>query len=987
MMSEPLEPQIDVRVLLVEDNPGDARLIQEYLAVSPLLRCDLTLAPRLAAAIEALSEGGIDVVLLDLTLPDSRGLSTVEQVLAAAPGIPVIVLTGLDNVEFAIQALRIGAQDYLTKDLLVGGLPDKSIRYAIERARAEEALRRANRAYHTLSDCNQVVVRANDESQLLQDICRVIVEVGQYLMAWVGFVQHDEARSVHPAAHYGNQDGYLEVLNLTWADTERGRGPGGTAARTGQPAVAQHIRSDPQFAPWRREAVSRGYESSIALPLLADEEVIGILAIYSGQPSAFDEAETALLAEMAGDLAYGIAALRARKALAASEAKYRSLFNEAPDMIHVVDLKGTILDANWLELETLGYTRDELIGKIFFDTVVHPDERARARKLFTKVKKGEHLDGVEFTFVNKDGDSIPVEVSSVPQLADGQVIGARAFVRDITNRKQAEKAERDQRLLAEALQNSAAMINSTLHLDEVLERILDIVADVVPHSGANVILIDPEDDTLHVVRYCNCYEKNGLPLPQINRSVPVSDLPHLARMVESGQPCIVADTRNNPDWRIITEEDWMRSYASAPIAIQGRVIGFLNMDSDTPGFFTQDHVERLKAFADQAAIAVRNAQLYQELERHSTSLAQAVEERTAELRQITERVATILNNSPDAILLLDGNGEVETANPAFYALFGFSEDEIFGKRPLMLAMPDHADSLKNTLNAVIEGRGTRRQEISACRKDGTVFDADLAIAPIIEGGSLDGLVCSIRDISVLKEVERLKDSFVSNVSHELRTPIASLKLNHDLIARDPERQGVYLSRMKREVERLSGTVEDLLNLSRLQRGRVQADFTTVDLHELAQQYLDDRTPMAVSSNLTLSLEHADDIPLVEADPGLIGQVISIVLTNAMTYTPPGGQITLRTHCKRVGIVRWAGLSVSDTGPGVPLEEMPHLFERFFRGKVGRDSGVPGTGLGLAIVQEIIDLHHGRVEVASEGIPGKGATLTFWLPETSEDTGA
>jgi PAS domain S-box-containing protein len=983
-MSKPLEPQIDVRVLLVEDNPGDARLIQEYLAMSPLLRCDLTVASRLSTAVEVLNGGDVDVVLLDLTLPDSQGITTVEQVLTAAPGLPVIVLTGNDDVELSIQAVSIGAQDYLTKDLLGGGLSDKSIRYAIERARAEEALRRANRAYHTLSDCNQAVVHAADENQLLQDVCRVIVETGQHLMAWVGFVQHDEAQTVRLVAHCGDQDGYLERMHVTWADTERGRGPTGTAVRTGQPAVAQRIRTDPRFAPWHADAVSQGYESSIALPLLIDEEVIGTLNIYSDQPEAFDEGETALLVELAGDLAYGITALRARKALAESEAKYRNLFNEAPDMIQIVDLKGAILDANRVELEKLGYARDELIGKTFFDTVVHPDERARMRKLFTTVKKGEHLDGVESTFVNKEGDSIPVEVSSVPQFAGGRVIGTRAFVRDITNRKQAEEAERGQRLFAEALQNSAAMINSTLHLDEVLERILDLVADVVPHSGANIMLIDPEENTLRVVRYCDCYEKNGLPFPRLNRPVPVSDLPGLVRMAESGQPCIIADTRNNPDWRVITEEDWMRSYASAPIATQGRVIGFLNMDSDTPGFFTQDHVERLKAFADQAAIAVRNAQLYQALERHSTGLSQAVERRTAELRQITERVATILNNSPDAILLLGKNGRIETANPAFYALFGFSEDEIYGKLPLILAVPDHADTLENTLNAVIEGRETRRQEISARRKDGTVFDADLAIAPIIEGGSLDGLVCSIRDISMLKEVERLKDSFVSNVSHELRTPIASLKLNHDLIARDPARQGVYLSRMKREVERLNGTVEDLLNLSRLQRGQVEADFESVDLHELARQYLDDRTPMAVSGGLKLSLEHADDIPLVEADPGLIGQVISILLTNAMTYTPAGGQITLRTHHKLADIVWWVGLSVSDTGPGIPPEEMPRLFERFFRGKVGRDSGVPGTGLGLAIVQEIIDLHHGRVEVASEGIAGKGATFTIWLPETSED---
>jgi two-component system phosphate regulon sensor histidine kinase PhoR len=374
------------------------------------------------------------------------------------------------------------------------------------------------------------------------------------------------------------------------------------------------------------------------------------------------------------------------------------------------------------------------------------------------------------------------------------------------------------------------------------------------------------------------------------------------------------------------------------------------------------------------------------MEKHSTDLAQAVAEQTIELRQVTERVATILNNSPDAILLLDREGKVETANPAFYALFGFPVDDIYGQIPLTLATSEYADSLANTLFAVIESRKTQRHEIVARRGDDTTFDADLAIAPIIEEDRLDGLVCSIRDISMHKEVERLKDSFVSNVSHELRTPIASLKLNHDLVSRDPSHQTVYLSRMKREIERLNRTVEDLLNLSRLQQGRVQADFEAVNLSALARQYLDDRIPLAASSDLEMRLIHEEpDLPLVEADPGLIGQVISILLTNAITYTPAGGQITLHTH-QRADVFRWAGLSISDTGPGIPADEIPRLFERFFRGKVGRESGVPGTGLGLAIVQEIIDLHHGQVEVSSEGIPGKGATFTIWLPETPGSAG-
>ncbi len=182
----------------------------------------------------------------------------------------------------------------------------------VKLAEAGEELLRANRAYRVLSRCNKTLIRAAEESRLLHEICKIIVEAGGYRLAWVGFAEQDEQKTVRPAAQAGYEEGYLETVNITWADTERGRDPTGTAIRTGKPSVVRNILTDPNYAPWRAEAIKRGYASAIALPLVVNGEPYGALNIYAKEQDAFDEEEIELLTELADDLAYGIASLRTR---------------------------------------------------------------------------------------------------------------------------------------------------------------------------------------------------------------------------------------------------------------------------------------------------------------------------------------------------------------------------------------------------------------------------------------------------------------------------------------------------------------------------------------------------------------------------------------------------------------------------------------------------------------------------------------------------
>ncbi|NDJ74758.1 MAG: PAS domain S-box protein, partial [Chloroflexi bacterium] len=358
---------------------------------------------------------------------------------------------------------------------------------------------------------------------------------------------------------------------------------------------------------------------------------------------------------------------------------------------------------------------------------------------------------------------------------------------------------------------------------------------------------------------------------------------------------------------------------------------------------------------------------------------QRVAERTARLLQTTERVEAILNSSPDAILLLGADGAIRIGNPAFDRLFGYQIDEVFGQSTFRLINTDHVERYEAAFTTALEEGRTVRLETIACRKDGGTFDAEVALAPFKEDNAVTGLVCTLRDISALKEMTRMKDAFVSNVTHELRTPITNLKLRHSLLASQPHRFEYHLSVIQRETDRLAHIIDDLLRLSRMDQGRVAWNPTHFDLNWLVRQYVQDRTALAEGHDLSLSFQPGEGELVVEADEGLLGQVLGVLLTNAFNYTPAGGWVRVSTAARREDDQRWVTLQISDNGLGIPLNEQAHIFERFFRGTAGLESGAPGTGLGLSLVQEIVRKHHGRVDVHSNGIPGEGTTFTVWLP--------
>ena len=325
------------------------------------------------------------------------------------------------------------------------------------RKRAEEALLRLNRQLRAISTCNQVLMQASDENRLLTDICRIVCEEAGYRMAWVGYPQNDDARTIRPMAWAGVEEGYLNEAGITWADSVRGRGPSGRAIREGVSFCFEDFASDSQAAPWRESALRRGYRSSIALPLKAESGTpFGILCIYSAQPGIFTPEEIKLLEELAGNLAFGISVLRTRTAREQADqdvALMSFALNNVREAAFLIDEQAGFVYVNEEACRALGYTRDELLARGVAD--VDPDFPTDHWPDHWRELVSQRAITFEGRHKTKSGRLLPVEINA-NLIEYGQKCYNLALVRDITERRLSEEklkeSEERLRLTLEAAQ-------------------------------------------------------------------------------------------------------------------------------------------------------------------------------------------------------------------------------------------------------------------------------------------------------------------------------------------------------------------------------------------------------------------------------------------------------------------------------------------------------------------------------------------------------
>ncbi len=316
----------------------------------------------------------------------------------------------------------------------------------------QESLKKVNRSLRSVSECSRAITRLENEETLMQEICRICVEVGGHRMAWVAFKQDDEQKSLKPAAHWGADNVYLENLKASWsADTDIGQGPAGTCIRTGEMIIFQNLLADSRFSPWLKEARKYGYASCIALPLIDHERTFGALIIFNGQKNAFTPDKTELLGEMAEDLSYGIRTLRMQK-IHQDEVKERLMLAAAMDQtsdgIITFDTSATIQYVNSSFLHLCGVPEDRCIGVSLHNFECSQRNPEFYRAILKVFSTNQPFSG---HFINKrsDGSLYDIDAWIAPVFdTEGSVIRYVATVRDISQEvvlqrqlRQAQKME------------------------------------------------------------------------------------------------------------------------------------------------------------------------------------------------------------------------------------------------------------------------------------------------------------------------------------------------------------------------------------------------------------------------------------------------------------------------------------------------------------------------------------------------------------------
>lgn len=338
------------------------------------------------------------------------------------------------------------------------------------------------------------------------------------------------------------------------------------------------------------------------------------------------------------------------------------------------------------------------------------------------------------------------------------------------------------------------------------------------------------------------------------------------------------------------------------------------------------------------------------------------------LTEEQERLNAILENMADGVLIADALGRVHLINPAAARLLGVEAHWAMG-RSLAEVVRDHR--IIGLWRACHE-RGQEQAE--TVEFDWREIFLQVVVTPLVEADRRTCLVV-LQDLTRVRRLETVRRDFISNISHELRTPLASLKALVETLCEgaleDPPAARRFLGRMETELDALTQMVQELLELSRIESGRVPLRLEPVAVEEIVLPPLERLRPQAERAGLVLRVVLPSGLPQVRADGERVRQVVSNLVHNAIKFTPPGGDVTVTAEPMGNEVL----VSVRDTGIGIPAEDLPRIFERFYKADRARSGG--GTGLGLAIAKHIVQAHGGRIW--AESFEGKGSTFYFSLP--------
>jgi len=935
-----------IRILLVEDNPADARLLQLVLEEKAAFPSRWTHVQRLSEAIEHLTQHQPEVVLLDLSLPDGHGIDTLVALQAYASHLPIVVITGTDDETLALNAMHAGAQDYLVKGQIDGELLARTLRYSIERRQAEDARRESEERFGLAIQGAPYPIQIHAEDGQVISVNQAWVEQTGYDPAEMSTIEAWTKRAYRERAEQAQQeikalytatgqvdegedtiytaagetrdwsfsssplgrlpDGRRLVISMAVDITERKRAEEDLAAR--ERRFRALIENAPdgiallgmdgklqQVTPTVQQILGYTMEESVGQDpaiLTHPEDLPDLLVLLNdliqhpgkvtrtvyrfrnkdGSWRWLESIVSNLISEPSVNaIVFNYRDITERRQ-AEEHIRYQSdLLQNVSDAIIGCDLNFHITSWNPAAEQIYGWRMQEVIGKPVNDFLQTEYENPKQEQVLGKFLEQGAWTG-EAIQKRKDGTWLTV-LSSVSQVRDstGKVIGVVAINRDITERKQTEdRIQRQVRRLS-GLRTIDMAISSTFDMKVSLSVLLHEAITQLGVDAAAVLLLDPITLRLEYAA------GHGFSSPAIQQT--------RVRIGEgvAGRVALERHEIHIPDLaqaevdfvrRGLLKEEAFHSYFATPLFAKGEVKGVLEIYHRSPLQTNLEWLDFLETLAGQAAIAIENAQLFENLHRSNLQLEQRVAERTAQLHRT--------------------NAELEYAN-------------------------------------------------------------------------------------------RTKDEFLATMSHELRTPLNSiLGLSETLLEQRRgslnEHQQSSLQIIGASGHHLLDLINDILDLSKIEAGKFDFYPQPISVDEFCRASLAFVRAQALKKSIALTYLNEAPVSKILADPRRLKQIIVNLLTNAVKFTPEHGQVILHVMGDlEQDLIQFA---VIDNGIGISQEDLKRLFQPFVQVDSSLTRQYQGTGLGLALVQKMTDLHGGSVHVESE--VGKGSRFIVNLTCNQEE---
>lgn len=572
----------------------------------------------------------------------------------------------------------------------------------------------------------------------------------------------------------------------------------------------------------------------------------------------------------------------------------------------------------------------------------------------------------------------------------GQLLSNQAAVA-IANARLYKEARRRADELS-ALLETGTIVATILDVQAALELISEKMVHILNMAGCRISSWDQSRDQMVAWLEYHLPDVPWVSAP-LGTIFPLKSRPDFVLALE--ERCAVAVTIPLPGQpaQLPLQPETTQSVLNLPLIARGDVIGVIELSTLTPDrMLTEWDVELAQSLVNQAATAIENARNYEEQRIAARNLERKVEARTIELNEAVRTLMVegskreaILEGVADGVLYADAEGEITVFNAAAERLLGIPRRLVLGNSlegfaaqlnlpgEIWKKMPQYWQELRE-----------RPQDVNFIeeRYEFEERTFNVRLAPVVRDNQFLGIVAVLRDITKEVELNRAKVEFVSSVSHELRIPMTSIKGYSDLLLMGAggqltEQQNEFISTIRNNAERLAVLVNDLLDISRVETGRLQLEIEKVDLSHVAGDVVAALRPRAEEKGQALTNEVPGNLPFVRADPNRVAQILTNLIGNAIAYTPEKGRIRVIGRLLD-GEVE---LDVIDNGIGIPAEEQARIWERFYRSDHPVVSEQVGTGLGLPIVRSLVELQGGKVWVESE--LGKGSTFSLTLPVVVE----